>query len=98
MESNHLATTLLNKAYRVTAGNREQPPINTLFRMCVLKNTKRNLVPATQATKRNLVPFNITSIFFPQEGMPSTSPPVCGMFKVRHPVLVTGILHTISKS
>ncbi len=25
MESNHLATTLLNNAYRVTAGNREQP-------------------------------------------------------------------------
>jgi hypothetical protein len=26
-ESNYLATTLLNKAYRVTAGNREQPPL-----------------------------------------------------------------------
>jgi len=28
-ESNYLATTLLDKAYRVTAGNREQPPKNT---------------------------------------------------------------------
>jgi hypothetical protein len=29
-ESNYLATTLLDKAYRVTAGNREQPPKNRI--------------------------------------------------------------------
>ena len=27
IESNYLATTLLNKAYRVTAGNREHTPL-----------------------------------------------------------------------
>jgi hypothetical protein len=34
------------------------------------------------------------TIFIPQEELPSGRPPVCPMFKVRGPDLVSGILHT----
>jgi hypothetical protein len=61
--------------------------------MCILKRTR--LVTLSPKHSSFGVRFNITSIFFPQEGMPSTSPPVHSVFIVRCPGLVPVVYCTL---
>jgi len=71
-----------------------QQLFQVVLRKCLLKQTVTLCVLFWFRVSRYQFAL-ITSIFSPHKEMPSTSPPVCHVFIVHGPVLVTGILHTL---
>ena len=88
-----LAATPLDNGHRVTAGDGEQHPFNTLFRMCVLKSTVCDISVHVSSMLFNTLPFSL-----PQKEVPSGRPPVCSMFYVRSVDLVSTYSHVCDTS